>query len=599
MAELPFSKQDFLDLKVDEIAGTADTKDQLGYSKVFRAAVNDAETDAQKELLRFLEMLVSNGLRLDHPGDPYSYSDRLDEELLTFFSEIIAEVNDPEIRSRIADILWIRNKDYKIAELAIDSYLTAAKIFEDFEQWTRTQRRLERAMQLAARLGKKNEKYAIVVAAITDLLDRCNGEDPLFLSAELMRLLQERKEGNPNKYGGFCEKLALAAEKNERFDQARRYWDTKAEWHRQAKDEEGEKDARLKYAESYEKESDFNFAKRKPPYMMASHPIEQAINAYRRVPGQEAKVEALKLKLREYQTKAVDEMVPISSGPVDISEIVIESERAVAGKEFINALQALAFIRKPANVAEVRAKVKENRSTYMFSTLFPTRLFSSTGRSVGIQAAEGEEAVLADMFRYVNFSYALVAKGIVEPARRVILEEHPARIHDFYALTSENPLIRPVREWIVARGLHAGLEGDFLTALHFLIPQFEESIRLVLLASGVVPSSFYESGVQDEFNLNKLLSNPKFTEPLNKIFGEGPIFEFRCLLVERFGSNLRNDLSHGLLDVDGFYSADAVYAWWLILHFYSLPRRTGGDKSVDATAGAPESETTSPESTNI
>lgn len=180
MAELPFSKQDFLDLKVDEIAGTADTKDQLGYSKVFRAAMNDAGTDAHKELLRFLEMLVSSGLRLDHPEDPYSYADQLAEELLALFSEIIAEVNDPEVRSRIADILWIRKKDYKMAELAIDSYLAAAKIFEDFEQWTRTQRRLERAMQLAAQLGKKNEKYVIVVAAITDLLDRCNGEDPFF-----------------------------------------------------------------------------------------------------------------------------------------------------------------------------------------------------------------------------------------------------------------------------------------------------------------------------------------------------------------------------------------------------------------------------------
>lgn len=435
-------------------------------------------------------------------------------------------------------------------------------------------------MQLAERLGKKNEKYSTVITAITDLLDRCNAEDPLFLSADLMRVLLERREGDAAKYATFAEKLALSAEERENFDLARRYWEIKAGWHHQLKDEQEETNARLRYARCYEKESDLNFAKRHPPYMMASHPLEQAILAYRRVQGSEQKIEELKLKLRDYQSKAVEEMVPISSGPVDISEIVTETEKAIAGKDFNTSLSTLAFIRQPSNISDIRKHVEENRKKYLFSTLFPTRLFSSTGRSIAIQPADEEGAVLADMYQYVGYSYPLVVRGIIEPARRIILEEHPARINDLSPLTSENPLIRPEREWIIARGLHAGLEGDFLTALHFLIPQFEESIRTVLIAAGVVPSSFYDSCIQDEFNLNKLLTNPKFTEPLNKTFGEDLIFEFRCLLIERFGSNLRNDLAHGLTDVNGFYSAAAVYSWWLMLHFYFLPSTA---VSVDAS----------------
>jgi hypothetical protein len=48
-----------------------------------------------------------------------------------------------------------------------------------------------------------------------------------------------------------------------------------------------------------------------------------------------------------------------------------------------------------------------------------------------------------------------------------------------------------------------------------LIPQIEDSIRAVLIAHGIVPSSFYDSGVQDEYNLNKVLTNPNSPNPLN------------------------------------------------------------------------------------
>lgn len=99
----------------------------------------------------------------------------------------------------------------------------------------------------------------------------------------------------------------------------------------------------------------------------------------------------------------------------------------------------------------------------------------------------------------------------------------------------------------------------------------EESVRYILIQYGIVPSSFDDEGIQDEYNLNKLLTHPKFTEKLNEIFGEDVIFTLRACLVERFGSNLRNDMAHGLIDHNAFYSPSAVYLWWLALRFYLLP----------------------------
>jgi len=43
------------------------------------------------------------------------------------------------------------------------------------------------------------------------------------------------------------------------------------------------------------------------------------------------------------------------------------------------------------------------------------------------------------------------------------------------------------------------------------------------------------------------------------------------LLVEHYGSNLRNLMAHGLLNHDAFYSRPIVYLWWLVLRLCCIP----------------------------
>ena len=570
-SEFILTKEDFVSSGWEKVIESLEKKDSHSYSSGFYSKFNEVSDEKHKEIFLLLATLMTSWLKLDSPDNPFANIDRFADGHLNLFSEILDEVSDDEIKSRMADVLWLRTKNHKMAQIAVASYLSSAKTLEDFEQWTHTQKRIERALQLASMLGRKGKLYEEVLDRIFDLLDRCIGEDPLYFSAELMRLLQERREGDAQKYARFCEKLALSAESQNDFHKARRYWETKAGWHYQDKDDASAREARLKVAESYEKESDFNLKNRQPKYLMASHPIEQAIVAYRNAGGSNEKVEELKLRLREYQSKGVEEMPYIPGEKIDISDFVIETEKAVSGKSFVDSLKILALHSSPNKVSNIRKQVEENRKKYLFSAFFPRKLFSASGRGVAVQPSEGEEAILADMFEYAGHTHQIVAKGMIEPARYIILLEHQARVFEFYDLLMNHPFIPQNREFIVARGLHAGLNGDFLTAIHFLIPQIEESVRYILIQCGIVPSSFDDKGVQDEFNLNKLLTHPKFTEKLTEIFGEDFIFDLRCVLVERFGANLRNDMAHGLIDYNSFYSYAAIYFWWLALRFYLLP----------------------------
>jgi len=36
--------------------------------------------------------------------------------------EIVSDISDPELQARIADILWVKRRDYRMAQLAVATY---------------------------------------------------------------------------------------------------------------------------------------------------------------------------------------------------------------------------------------------------------------------------------------------------------------------------------------------------------------------------------------------------------------------------------------------------------------------------------------------
>jgi hypothetical protein len=207
----------------------------------------------------------------------------------------------------------------------------------------------------------------------------------------------------------------------------------------------------------------------------------------------------------------------------------------------------------------------------VLQSLFTKIYVNALGRVIARHPIDDEEALRADMCSLATQFQSIHVQAIIEPARRQVVSDHNVRVNDFAVMLSNHRLIPAGRQMIIARGLHAGLHGDFVVATHLLVPQLEESVRYLLAQAGVIASSLDNSGVQEEIDLNRTLCSSKFAQPLTEILGADIVFEMRTLLVERFGANLRNDMAHGLVDHDNFYSASACYLWWLALHLYSYP----------------------------
>jgi hypothetical protein len=586
---IEISKDDFMHSGWQEVINESPNKECFDYSMRFRAkALEAAESSNAKaqQVLILLSDITSMRMKLDSPEEPFgpmmvlhggrtATVDDLEESHLSVLGDVLSDIADSELKARISDVLCFRKPDYRMADLAISSYLESAKALEDPNHWPATVERVERALQLAVKWGRNSGRLAEIVEHIEGVLAKYDGEDPLFLSAKMMQLLQERGVGNTAANAARAEKLARRAEAACEWDRAKEYWEVKANWHFMAKDKEQALVARVLAAETHVRKAEEALRRDPPSYMHAAAFINSAIEALRRVEGTRDRIRELRKTLLEYQEKSTSEMINLSESVPIPGEMIDYAVGRVKEKPLFDALLSLATIYPLPKVSDLRLKAEEYRRKYILRQIFPNVLLNEMGRTVSRQSQSEEGAILEDMYSLASTYRATRVQALIEPARQQILTEHYVRVQDFLPFVSDSPLIKPGREWIIARGLYAGLQGDLLTAVHFLIPQLEDSARYVLSQMGVITSGLDDEGTQDEYNLNRLLSASEYSEPLVRSFGEDLVFDLRGLLVERFGANLRNELAHGLLSNNAFYGVPAYYSWWLSLRFYSLPTVAG------------------------
>jgi hypothetical protein len=181
-----------------------------------------------------------------------------------------------------------------------------------------------------------------------------------------------------------------------------------------------------------------------------------------------------------------------------------------------------------------------------------------------------EEAIRAQMCSNAILHRQCVAVGLIVPAIWRIRSEHNVRLQDFFDLVSTSPFVPPGREMTFAKGLYAGFTFDLIVSTNLLIPQIENSIRLHLEAIGAITSGFDSLWRQNEFDLNTALRMPE----LKQIYDDDLIFDLQGLLIEHHGSNLRNEMAHGLLDDNQLGTDVAMYLWALTLRLcFMVPRQ--------------------------
>ena len=546
-------------------------------------------------VLKLMLAVCSLKLRPDSESDPLvghwgpTVADFSREEV-QLLAEVASSVKDHDLRARLLDLAWIVLRDRNAAADAVDAYVCSSRCLFAANHENHGVVRAERAMDLAASLGKNNPPFAKAVAHLEDLTEQWPAQFS-FITANCMTLLLQYA-GNPAKWAALAETYAQKARDIGNLPLQQRFLELAADWHLHDKNEEKRHSMLVAVAEVYVQQADQSLLGPGPKHMMESHWLQKAIEALRKVAGTKNRREELHARLVSCQEKSLAEFAQTSL-PVDLGKLPEMAKSIVAGKGLLEALLAFAGLTRPPEVSRLRQEVLRGNQEFIAQFLFASTWVSHSGKVKahapavsGTDHDESSPAFRAQMHRTAQLQHHIHVAGFVEPARQQILAEHYVRMEDFLPLVFDNPLVPEDRAIIFARGLHAGMKGDYLVALHLLVPQVEHAIRHLLLRRGIRVSGLDDEGIQDEHGLTTTLEVPE----LKQILGEDLVFDLQGLLIEKTGTNLRNEIAHGLMSPGAFHTVDAIYCWALIFRFVCLPalvrERTDTDERDKSGGGS-------------
>lgn len=510
--------------------------------------------------------------------DGFEVISSLCQEYIDALSNCLEEIDDAELQSRIADVVWIRTRNHKVAKIAVDAYLSSSEYLAQVNNPTTVSSRVERAIQIAAGLGKKGDLYKNSKIRIEGLIDQWLQQDR-HPCTKILSICGDHSIGDPLKWADLSFSLASHFSSYPQWDIYRKYLELAAKFYAKCQIFDKEKAILRASAESYLAEVEEIQLSPQVDHFSIVNLLKKAKKAFAvkdLFTPEEIECQKFSEKIVAHQKLSA---LSLSGYGLELPSIGENTEKAiklVKGKSFHDAILSIATFLNPMSVEELKRLLQISGNSLFPIT--PKSLINRQGRIIGQSSpifsdnSQEEDIVKRnELLKHLNFNLnfhqARIVQEYLYPIIQQINSEHFVRLEDWIPILGNNPVVPSGREAIYAMGLQSGLNGNWIESVHLLVPQLENSIRYILANHGVITFR-WGSDNEDDFPLSKIL----YQEEVKKIFGEDLTFHLKCLLLERFGSNLRNVIAHGLADIDFLISWRSIYLWWICLYILCSPR---------------------------
>jgi hypothetical protein len=494
---------------------------------------------------------------------------QLDAETVAHWEQRAAEVRDPVLKARYADAVWDLGKtitqkkpNYRMAVLAIEAYITAAdRRLSDLPfgavQW------LVRAFDLSRRLQNKvltDQVIASMFSLYADYLSPQYVGIWLTLIEQLYEARELLTEEQRVRIVADMEKMLTtlsSPNEDKRFDafNAQAVGEKLIQHYKIAYDKASVVRVLKTFGAAFETMADNSGSS------LAAGYLQPIIERYEQE-GLKDEAERLQNKVLSRMQSATDEMKTISI-PQQITNDQIGRilGALVAESDLATTLNRLAFYFLP-KIDEAKSLIEQAKTVAPFMSMIPISIIGDDGQTQGWIGDEGDDEgrlhhQLAQTMTFTQpYLYIVLAK---------IRERFSFGVSELLAYLYESPIFPARRRPLLQEGLEAYLRGDFLKAIHVLVPQVEESLRNFLALIGIPPVKNVprHPGITDVKSMNNVLED----ERVRAVLPEDVWRYLTVLYIERIGFNLRNDLAHGLMPLERFndYMANWVFHSLLIL----------------------------------
>ena len=477
---LPITGFAIPEIDIDAEIKSSESPDCATYSNDFHRAAclaeNDGKTEAAK-LFRSLSRVCSYHPNYGDFSEPYrafyiykgertAIPDDLSEADLRTIEQILLKVTDTALRARLEDILWIRDKNHKAAKDAVADYILAAQRLVTPELWIVGVELFKRALQIAHRLGRKNDAWQLAEQAFLNALKNNLAQTEPFYCCQLLDIAIQMQIGEPALLADIAHEQARKASLENDARREREYYRLAADFFKNCKKDAEEIAARIAIGEGYIKEADECLTRPSPSYSAASGFLAQGIEALRQAKADSKRIAELRERLSDFQRKSLSEMKTFKT-ELDIKVPVERAIKFVTVPKFEDAIKRLAFGPPFVEVQKLRNDVIEEAKKYPMMYMLDQSMLDSAGRVIehtpGVRNLSGpelEKSIETHMFRHAGESiWSLRATAFIEPARYQVWRDHSPRQSELFYLVRDNPFIHRVMNLFLREDFFTGWRG--------------------------------------------------------------------------------------------------------------------------------------------
>lgn len=569
----------FLDAGEEALSGAESMKfpDFLSSFKQIQIKANEAGDKELEEFMKLLWQVFSMyfqwgkdqpfGPLMSGPQGRTMIPEDLTEDELLKLEEIVTVSTNPQFVARINDVLWIRRRNYLYAQKAVKAYLQSVDDDTD-ECWVPRSEWLTRATQIAMELGEKAQERQIVSKKILDLFEESrkicfNAKQDYWPSSLLELLIENKLVDNWEELADQSVEIAKGFPVSPGCDAPRKYYELAAKCYIYANKPEKAKEMKFAIAKHWEDEAkSFKTPEGCDGFNLA-HRLENAIHAYREA-GEKTKAEELVPELKEANKISLGQMKTISSPPIDAAPLIKIADDLLQGKKGSEAIKAFAALHRPSNYEREKASAEKTLKKHPLLGLFDTHILTDEGNvSAKISGItdDYENSLKGRIIKGYTLGQSLSANTTIKRGVDLIIQSDDGWRDAVKELVGKSKFVPEDRRDIFSKAIVAGFEGDFLVFTHLIIPQIENSVRLIFGLNKLKTTSVLPDGIQKERNLNELLTD----KDAEGIFTKDLLWEMRSLLIEQSGPNLRNRICHGLANSEDVNSSSSIFFLWLTL----------------------------------
>lgn len=466
---------------------------------------------------------------------------------------------------RVSELLWTEKEDYK---MALKAYKFAEELFEqlfNINRWTNSVEYLKRSITITAKLGQK-EEYQRLCTRCLECAESINIQEGSYAIIALLRILLEQKyEDKDNRIQlKLDEIIATDVDRDKKIEA----YEVKLQV--VSKDKVLLESTKKNFAKMLIDDTDKNERDNVRELFIAEKNLTKAVQLLQSV-GEKRLAEETKRKLIAIQSEIPKNMatIKLQSGASQSLELIEKLFAGLTIQEYIIRLaQCIKFYQKD----DLRKSVLNSKADLVGKLLFGPAYKDANGQTVielpplDINNPEKDEQLLelymfSEARKQEDFLGNNHLKWIIQRLNR----DYKFTEDDLKFLVENNPIVPAGRERIILHAIFEGLKGNVYLALHVLAPQLENIFRNIAESAGEIVITLEDDGTSQKKTLSSIFELPELLE----CYDNDILFLFRGLLNEKAGSNIRNEIAHGVMSESTGNSGTSIFLLCATIKFLS------------------------------